>query len=188
MNQNPTLRRLLTTPIFAAASYICVIILLLFVTVSSFADLISQRKQVAGLRSMLEQFEGRKKSAAGDGQAPGVAAHAGSPFLEGATVTVAGAALLQRVTAAATRLGGNVLSSQVELQGTQAKTGFLTIIVSCDIEQSGLQPLLYDLEAGQPFLFVDQLSVQAPASFASSGEGKLRVLLGVSGQWQGAKS
>ena len=188
MNQNPTLRRLLATPIFAAASYICVMLLLLFVTVSSFADLISQRKQVAGLRSMLEQFEGRKKSTAGDGQAPGVAAHAGSPFLEGATVTVAGAALLQRVTAAATRLGGNVLSSQVELQGTQAKTGFLTIIVSCDIEQSGLQPLLYDLEAGQPFLFVDQLSVQAPASFASSGEGKLRVLLGVSGQWQGAKS
>ena len=103
-------------------------------------------------------------------------------------MTVAGAALLQRVTAAATRLGGNVLSSQVELQGTQAKTGFLTIIASCDIEQSGLQQLLYDLEAGQPFLFVDQLSVQAPASFASSNEGKLRVLLSVSGQWQGAKS
>jgi hypothetical protein len=33
-----------------------------------------------------------------------------------------------------------------------------------------------------------QLSMQAPASFASFGEGKLRVLLSVSGQWQGAKS
>ena len=188
MNQNRTLRRLLAAPIFAAASYICLMILLLFVSVSSFADLISQRKQVAGLRTMLEQFEGRKKPVVGHGQASAVAAHAGSPFLEGATVTVAGAALLQRVTAAATRLGGNVLSSQIELQGTQAKSGFLTIIASCDIEQSGLQQLLYDLEAGQPFLFVDQLSVQAPASFASSGEGKLRVLLSVSGQWQGAKS
>jgi len=50
-----------------------------------------------------------------------------------------------------------------------------------------LQKLLYDLEAGQPFLFVDQLSVQAPASSSFSGEGKLRVLLSVSGQWQGAK-
>ena len=187
MNQSPTLRRLLATPIFAAASYICVMILLLFVTVSSLADLMSQRKQVAGLRTMLEQFEGRKL-AAGRGQGATIAGPTGSPFLEGATVTVAGAALLHRVTAAATRLGGNVLSSQVELQGTQAKTGFLTIIASCDIEQSGLQQLLYDLEAGQPFLFVDQLSVQAPASFASSGEGKLRVLLSVSGQWQGAKS
>src|SRR5262249_37550420 len=127
------------------------------------------------------------KPATGRGQGTGIAVHAGSPFLEGATVTVAGAALLQRVTAAVTKLGGNVLSSQVDLQGTQAKTGFLTIIASCDIDQPGLQQLLYDLEAGQPFLFIDQLSVQAPASFSSSGEDKLRVLLSVSGQWQGLK-
>jgi general secretion pathway protein M len=36
-----------------------------------------------------------------------------------------------------------------------------------------------------PFLFVDQFAVQAPAN--SSGEGKLRILLTVSGQWRGAK-
>jgi general secretion pathway protein M len=187
MNQNPTLRKLLATPIFAAGSCVCVMILLLFVIGSSFTDILSRRAEVLNQRMMLEQLEGRKL-AASRGQAAGVAAPAGSPFLEGATVTVAGAALLQRVTAAVTKLGGSVLSSQVDLQGTQAKTGFLTIIASCDIDQGGLQQLLYDLEAGQPFLLVDQLSVQAPPSFASSGEGKLRVLLGVSGQWQGAKS
>jgi general secretion pathway protein M len=38
-----------------------------------------------------------------------------------------------------------------------------------------------------PFLFVDQLAVQTPATFAASGGGKLRILLAVSGQWQGAK-
>jgi general secretion pathway protein M len=38
-----------------------------------------------------------------------------------------------------------------------------------------------------PFLFVDQLVVQTPASFAASGNGKLRILLAVSRQWQGAK-
>ena len=187
MNQNPTLRRLLATPIFAAGSYLCVMILLLFVIASSFTDVLSQRAGVLNQRAMLEQFEGRKPGA-GRGQGAGIAGPVGSPFLEGATVTLAGAALLQRVTAVVTKLGGNVLSSQVDLQGTQAKTGFLTIIASCDIDQPGLQQLLYDLEAGQPFLFVDQLSVQAPATFASSGEGKLRVLLSVSGQWQGAKS
>jgi general secretion pathway protein M len=161
-------------------------ILLLFVIGSSFADLMSQRKQVAGLRAMLEQFEGRK-SAAGRGQDAVIAGPTGSPFLEGATVTVAGAALLQRVSAAITKFSGNVLSSQVDLQGPQAKIGFLSIIASCEIDQPGLQKLLYDLEAGQPFLFVEQLSVQAPASFMSSGESKLRVLISVSGQWQGAK-
>jgi general secretion pathway protein M len=36
-----------------------------------------------------------------------------------------------------------------------------------------------------PFLFIDQLAVQAPA--ISSGEGKLRILLAVSGQWQDMK-
>jgi general secretion pathway protein M len=186
MNQNLTLRKLLATPVFAAGSYLCVTILLLFVIGSSFTNIVSQRGEVLGLRTMLEQLEGRKP-ATGRGQA-GVAGPAGSPFLDGATVTVAGAALMQRVTAVVTKLGGSVLSSQVDLQGTQAKAGFVTIIASCAIDQVGLQQLLYDLEAGQPFLFVDQLSVQAPASFASSGEGKLRVLLSVSGQWQGVKS
>jgi general secretion pathway protein M len=109
----------------------------------------------------------------------------GSPYLEGATVTVAGAALLARVAGAVTRLGGNVLSSQLDVQGTQAKAGFVSMIASCELDQPALQPLIYDLEAGMPFLFIDQLSVQAPA--ISSGEGKLRILLAVSGQWQGAK-
>jgi general secretion pathway protein M len=186
MNQNPTLRKILATPIFAAGSYLCVMILLLFMIGSGVNDILSQRAEIAGSRAMLDQLEGRKPAARGQGAS--VAAHAGSPFLEGATVTVAGAALLQRVTASVSKVGGNVLSSQVDLQGTQAKAGFITIIASCDINQPGLQQLLYDLEAGQPFLFVDQLSVQAPAGFASSGDGKLRVLLSVSGQWQGAKS
>jgi general secretion pathway protein M len=61
------------------------------------------------------------------------------------------------------------------------------MLASCDIDQPNLQRLLYDIEAGMPFLFVDQLVVQTPLSTASSGEGKLRILLSVSGQWQGAK-
>jgi general secretion pathway protein M len=160
--------------------------LLLFVTGSSISDILSQRAEVAASAAMLEHFEGHGPGAR-RGQASETAGPAGSAFLEGATVTVAGAALLQRVTTAVTKLGGNVLSSQVDLQGTQSKSGFLTIIANCDIDQGGLQQLLYDTEAGMPFLFVDQLSVQAPAGFASSGEGKLRVVLAVSGQWQDAK-
>ena len=86
---------------------------------------------------------------------------------------------------AVTKLGGNVLSSQLDLQNTQSKAGFVSMVASCEIDQPALQPLIYDLEAGMPFLFVEQLAVQAPT--ASSGEGKLRILLAVSGQWQGMK-
>ena len=78
-----------------------------------------------------------------------------------------GGELLQRVTAAVTKFGGNVLSSQVDLQGTQSKSGFLTVVASCDIDQSGLQQLLYDVETSVQFLFVDQLVVQTPSSFAA---------------------
>jgi general secretion pathway protein M len=40
-----------------------------------------------------------------------------------------------------------------------------------------------------PFLFVDQLVIQAPEAGAGpeGTGGRMRVLLGVSGQWQGAK-
>jgi general secretion pathway protein M len=57
------------------------------------------------------------------------------------------------------------------------------------MEQPALQKLLYDLEAGMPFLFVDQLDVQVPQTTAAreSSTGRVRVVLGVSGQWQGSK-
>lgn len=174
------------SPALAAAAYAAVVLALLLSATFSIADLLGQRAEVASSASMLEQLDGRR-SAAAPGQSADAAAPVGSPYLEGATVTVAGAALIQRVAGAVTKFGGNVLSTQVELKGTQSKAGFLSILASCEIEQAGLQQLLYDIEAGMPFLFIDQLVVQAPAKGTGAGGGKLRVLLAVSGQWQGAK-
>ena len=110
---------------------------------------------------------------------PAEAIPAGSPFLEGQTVTIAGAALLQRVAGAVTKVGGNVLSSQVELQGMQAKDGYVNLIASCEVEQATLQQLLYDIEPGMPFLFIDQLVAQVPTSGTKGG--RMRVLISVSG-------
>jgi general secretion pathway protein M len=185
MNQTSALRKLASAPLPAAMIYLGLLVSLLFTTAISISDLFGKRADVAAAQAMLDQFESRRPATAKDRLAG--APPAGSPFLGGATVTVAGATLLQRVSAAVTKFGGNVLSSQVDLQGSQSKAGFLTIIASCDIEQTGLQQLLYDVEAGMPFLFVDQLVVQTPAGFGASGEGKLRILLTVSGQWQGTK-
>ena len=113
----------------------------------------------------------------------------GSAYLEGATVTVAGATLLQRVSGAVIKFGGNVLSTQLDVPSMPAKAGFISMVASCEIEQAQLQEVLYDLEAGMPFLFIDQLVVQPPAdeTIKKAEPGKLRVLLGVSGQWRGAK-
>lgn len=185
MNLSAALRRSLTTsPTAAAAAYTSLVLVLLAMVVSSVIDILGQRATVASSAGMLEQLEGRKAPAPG-GRSADTGMPSGSAFLEGATVTVAGAALLQRVAGAVTKLGGNVLSSQLDVQGTHAKAGFVSMVASCELDQPALQPLIYDLEAGMPFLFIDQLNVQAPTT--SSGEGKLRILLTVSGQWQGAK-
>ena len=185
MNLIAALRKSFTSsPIVAAVAYAGLVIVLLAMVVSSVLDMLGQRAAVASSAAMLEQLEGRKAPAPG-GRSTEAGVPSGSAFLEGATVTVAGAALLQRVAGAVTKLGGNVLSSQLDVQGTQSKAGFVSMVASCELDQPALQSLIYDLEAGMPFLFIDQLAVQAPTT--SSGEGKLRILLAVSGQWQGAK-
>ncbi len=185
MNLTAALRKsFATSPILAAAAYAGLVLALLAIVVSSVVDILGQRAAVASSAAMMEQLEGRKALASG-GRSADAGMPSGSAFLEGATVTVAGAALLQRVAGAVTKLGGNVLSSQLDVQGTQSKAGFVSMVASCELDQQALQTLIYDLEAGMPFLFIDQLAVQAPTT--SSGEGKLRILLAVSGQWQGAK-
>ena len=111
----------------------------------------------------------------------------GSPFLEGETITVAGAALLQRIASAVTRAGGNIQSSQVELQGPQANDNYVGLVVSCEVEQAAVQALLYDIESGMPFLFIEQLTLQTPQGGMAADSGRMRVLLSVSGQWQGRR-
>jgi general secretion pathway protein M len=181
------LRKAVTaSPIVSVAIYLGLLVALLFIIVTSIADVLDQRNQVASASAMLEQFEGRRPAAV-RGSSGNTTIPSGSAYLEGATITIAGATLLQRVAGAVVKFGGNVLSTQLDLQGSPSRTGFLSMIASCEIEQPQLQQLLYDLEASMPFLFVDQLEVQTPITASGSASGKLRILLVVSGQWRGAK-
>ena len=175
-----------TSPIPAAAIYAALVVVLLFTVVTGIVDVIDQRREVASSSAMLEQLEGRRPAAV-RGSSGDVTTPSGSAYLEGATVTVAGAGLLQRVAGAVVKFGGNVLSTQLDLQGTASRTGFISMIASCEVDQLQLQQLLYDLEAGMPFLFVDQLVVQTSLTASGSGNGTLRVLRAVSGHWRGAK-
>src|SRR5262249_5999634 len=149
---HPLDRYLARYPAVAVVGYVAALAVLAFISWSAAAGIYERHAALASATGLLEQVEGRKQTpgstAASFGTAP-----AGSPFLEGETVTVAGATLQHRVATAVTKLGGGVLSSQVELQGTQSKEGFVSLIVSCEIDQPALQQLLYDLEAGMPFLF-----------------------------------
>jgi general secretion pathway protein M len=179
-------RTLTRSPLIAVVLYLVAIGGLLTSIAIAATSILDHQRALAQTSDLLEQLQGRRARA---GASPFAADHPGTPFLEGPTVTVAGANLLQRVAAAVGQVGGTIQSSQVDLLGTQAKDGFVALLVSCEMEQPALQKLLYDLEAGMPFLFVDQLDVQVPQTTAvnEGSGGKIRVVLGVSGQWQGAK-
>ncbi len=168
----------------AALGYVVAVAALIAVAGTALADLYDRYVAVRSATDLLTQLEARNAVNRGP-TAPGNPSPTGSPFLEGPTVTVAGAALLQRVAGAVTRLGGNVLSSQVDVSSVAARPNSVGLLVSCEIDAPTLGQLLYDIEAGMPFLFVDQLTVQAPQSIGRVEGGRLRVMLGISGQWQG---
>jgi general secretion pathway protein M len=180
---NAVARALTHSPLIAVVLYLAVATGLIVTAGLSIASILDHQRALA---QTSDQLQGRKARA---GASQLSAEHPGTPFLEGPTVTVAGAALLQRVATAVGNVGGTVQSSQVDVLGTQAKDGFVGLVVSCEMEQPALQKLLYNLESGMPFLFVDQLDVQVPQTTATSdaGAGRIRVVLGVSGQWQGSK-
>jgi len=182
---NVITRTLAHSPLIAVVLYLAVAGGLLATAGVAIANLLDHQRALAQTSDLLDQLQGRKVRGASSASAE----HPGTPFLEGPTVTVAGAALLQRVATAVGNVGGTVQSSQVDVLGTESKDGFVGLVVSCEMEQPALQKLLYDLEVGMPFLFVDQLDVQVPQTTAinEAGTGRIRVVLGVSGQWQAGK-
>ncbi|MGH7880154.1 MAG: type II secretion system protein GspM, partial [Candidatus Binataceae bacterium] len=169
----------------AAAIYVVVIAACIFAIWQSISGLLERREIVQAAETMLAQIEGRVPGSARTAGSPLGAAPAGSPFLAGQTVTVAGAALLERVGRAVNKINGSVLSSQVDLQKADSKDGWISLIVSADIEPASLQPLLYDIESGMPFLFIDQLVVEAP--IVGVEKSRMHVLMTVTGQWVGNK-
>ncbi len=182
--ENAIARMLTRSPLIAIVLYFAVLGGLLATAGFAVLDIVDHRQSLAQTSELLDQLRGRK---AHDGAASLAAGQPGTPFLEGPTVTVAGAALLQRVNEAVGKVGGTIQSSQVDVSGTQAKDGVVGLVVSCEIEQPSLQKVLYDLEVGMPLLFVDQLDVQVPQTTGDISADRIRVVLGVSGQWRGGK-
>jgi general secretion pathway protein M len=186
MSTEPTLVRHLTRyPAVAVVCYVALVLICAVVTWAALADIYDRYGVLAAATDMLDHIEGRKQL---PGRPGAVAANAptGSPFLEGQSITLAGAALQQRVTGAVSKSGGTVLSTQIDLNGARAKNGTISLIVSCEVEQPALQHILYDLEAGMPFLFIDQLEIQA-AQATGRDAVPMRVLMTVSGQWQNSR-
>lgn len=168
----------------SALLYIAFVLALLLITVFVLMDIAERYSALNSSTELLARLERRVSVASYEPNWSGESTPPGSPFLEGQTVTVASATLLDRITSAIGRVGGNVVSTEVDTQGAQSKDGFVKVIATCEVDQDRLQQLLYDIEVGMPFLFIEQLVAQA--SVPSTNGGRMRVLLGVSGLWPGA--
>lgn len=169
-------------PIAAVAAYVALVVLLAFTTMQTVIEILSSRDAAASAAEILQTLEARQPAQRSAAKSD-VSVPIGSAFLEGQTASVASAMLLQRVLAAARRVNGNTLSSQVDTQGPLAKSGFVSATFNIELASASLQPLLYDLEAGMPFLFIDELVVQP----AASSTDRMRLVLGISAQRQPTK-
>jgi general secretion pathway protein M len=166
----------------ALLAYLVVLAALIVAAVAITSSLLASLAALDESRAALARFD-RQLQRFGRPD-PASAAVVGPPFLTAKTITIAGAALQERVETAVKKAGGNVLSSQVDLQGPHAAEGFVVLTESVELDQIALQPLLYDLEAGMPYLFVENLAIQAPQAFSEAEGTPMRVLIAVSGQWR----
>lgn len=162
--------------------YALAVVLLACVTVASLADIVHRYSQRNDSIAMLENLKARAHAFSKNDGAP----EPDLPFLSGSSPTIAGAMLLQRVTSAINRSGGSILSSEVGEKAAKTGERELKTIVHFQIGQVDLQKLLYHLEAGVPFLFVDQLDLQSKQSTEPAAP-LLHVVMEVSGIWRGRK-
>ncbi len=180
---HPIDRYLRRYPSASALIYVALIIALVLTALFPLLDIGERYRAVNASAEVLARLERRAPSLLSESAWNTDLIPAGSPFLDGQTVTVASATLLQQITAAITGVGGRVISSEVAPRGERSADAFVRVVANCELEEGALQHLLYDIEAGMPFLFIDQFVAEAPAKEG----GRMHVLLGVSGLWLGGK-
>ena len=160
-----------TVAVFGLAGY----------AVSATWSVVAARADVGALSERLAALKAHTHGAAGGA---GANAADASPFLHEATVTLAGAALQQRIEQAVAKAGGSLQSDEEQLDSLGDKDGFIRLTANFDLTQAGLQPLLYDLEAGMPYLFVELLDIQSPEASGEAEAGPMHVALTVSSKWE----
>lgn len=167
---------------FLAFAYGTVVVFLFLVAVASLASTASQYMQRNDTVIMLNKLEARARNRSAS-LGVGTTSDGDAMYIGGSSETIASAELLQRVTSAITKANGTILSSEAVKQSARLKNDRLKASANFEIYQVDLQRLLFDLEAGLPFLIIDQLNIDAQKS--SGPNIRLRVVMEISGSWRG---
>ena len=103
-------------------------------------------------------------------------------FVGGSSLSLANAALMKKLTESIKSAGGEVVSSEVSPPKPDSQ--WLQATAHIQIQEDRLQGLLYSLESGVPYLFVENLSV-AENGTPDTAAGLLQATITVSGAWRG---
>ena len=114
-------------------------------------------------------------------------------FLAGANYALAANSLQQHIVELVEQSGGKIVTVAVETPPASAQTSRRVIVqVRADLDNDGLQSLLYGLEAGQPLVLVESLNVNRSTRQGAGDDSKrsprLTVELRAVGFYREAKS
>jgi general secretion pathway protein M len=135
-------------------------------------------------QSALERLQARVRPQGEAGPQGKAATAPAQAFLAAATPGLAAAELEAYVARLADR-NAALVSFGTQAAAREEAAGVVRIEASLDISLSALQGLLYQLESGTPYVFVDSMTVRSPV-VAAEGRGNeaLRVTLGLHALWR----
>jgi general secretion pathway protein M len=142
-------------------------------------------QELADRQDALARLEARAGPRADQGAPSKPAAAPVEAFLDAPTLGLAGADLQAYVARLADRHAALVSFGQQASAGEDA-LNIVRIEASLDIKLPALQVLLYQLESGTPYVFVESMTVHS-TNTAPSGDAEnqtLRVTLGLSAFWR----
>lgn len=84
----------------------------------------------------------------------------GAGYLDGQNETLAAAALQERLKSAVVQTGGRLNSTQVLTSTEKGQTRRVVVRGRMQVNIAALQRVLYTLESGSPYLFIDNLDVR----------------------------
>jgi general secretion pathway protein M len=107
-------------------------------------------------------------------------------FLNAATPGLAGAQLQSYLQRVANSQQTTLISSGIEPARHEDQSDSIRVQITFDANLQGLQTILYRLESGTPYVFVDSLIVQLPGGGSQHAveDPLLRVTLGLRGLWR----
>jgi hypothetical protein len=140
-------------------------------------------QELAERSTLLARVEARAKADA-DRRAASVAPS--EAFVNAPTQGVASAQLQAHLMQVASGLRATVISSGAEPGKREDQPDTIRLQATLDMNAKALQALLYQLESGTPYVFVDAMAVQLPGlgSQRSAEDPLLRVTLGLRAVWR----